>query len=66
MGGLALALAAVAPDRLPAVARDRLARAAGPAVAALRQLHDVQIGDSVTWLVVGMAGFGALLALATR
>ena len=66
VGGLALALAALRPDRLPAGARDRLARAAGPAVAALRRLHDVQIGDSVTWLVVGMAGFGALLALATR
>ena len=66
VGGLALALAALRPDRLPAGARDRLARATGPAVAALRRLHDVQIGDSVTWLVVGMAGFGALLALATR
>ena len=64
--GLALALAALRPDRLPAGPRDRLARAAGPAVAALRRLHDVQIGDSVTWLVVGMAGFGALLALVTR
>jgi multicomponent Na+:H+ antiporter subunit D len=66
VGGLALALAALRPDRLPAGARDRLARASGPAVAALRRLHDVQIGDSVTWLVVGMAGFGALLALVTR
>jgi multicomponent Na+:H+ antiporter subunit D len=64
--GLALALVALRPDRLPAGPRDRLARAAGPAVAALRRLHDVQIGDSVTWLVVGMAGFGALLALVTR
>jgi multicomponent Na+:H+ antiporter subunit D len=66
VGGLALALAALRPDRLPAGPRDRLARASRPAVAALRRLHDVQIGDSVTWLVVGMAGFGALLALATR
>jgi multicomponent Na+:H+ antiporter subunit D len=64
--GLALALAALRPDRLPAGPRDRLARAAAPAVAALRQIHAVQIGDSVTWLVVGMAAFGALLALVTR
>jgi multicomponent Na+:H+ antiporter subunit D len=64
--GLALALAALRPDRLPAGPRDRLARAAAPAVAALRRIHAVQIGDSVTWLVVGMAGFGALLALVTR
>jgi multicomponent Na+:H+ antiporter subunit D len=64
--GLVLALAALRPDRLPAGPRDRLARAAAPAVAALRRIHAVQIGDSVTWLVVGMAGFGALLALVTR
>jgi multicomponent Na+:H+ antiporter subunit D len=64
--GLALAWAALRPDRLPAGPRDRLARAAAPAVAALRRIHRVQIGDSVTWLVVGMAGFGTLLALVTR
>ena len=64
--GLALALAALRPDRLPAGPRDRLARAAAPAAAALRRVHAVQIGDSVTWLVVGMAGFGALLVLVTR
>jgi multicomponent Na+:H+ antiporter subunit D len=64
--GLALALAALRPDRLPAGPRDRLGRAAAPAVAALRRIHAVQIGDSVTWLVVGMAGFGALLVLVTR
>ena len=64
--GLALALAALRPDRLPAGPRDRLARAAAPVAAALRRIHAVQIGDSVTWLVVGMAGFGTLLALVTR
>jgi multicomponent Na+:H+ antiporter subunit D len=64
--GLALAWAALRPDRLPAWPRDRLAGAARPAAAALRRVHAVQIGDSVTWLVVGMAGFGALLALVTR
>jgi hypothetical protein len=29
-------------------------------------LHSGNIGDSVTWLVVGMAGFGTLLALVAR
>jgi multicomponent Na+:H+ antiporter subunit D len=66
LGGLGLALAALYPDRLPGNLRDGLARAWDPAVAALRALHNGQIGDSVTWLVVGMAGFGALLALAAR
>jgi multicomponent Na+:H+ antiporter subunit D len=66
LGGLALALAALFPDRLPGDLRGRLARASGPAAASLRGLHAGQIGDSVTWLVVGMAGFGALLVLVTR
>jgi multicomponent Na+:H+ antiporter subunit D len=66
LGGLGLALAALYPDRLPGNLRDGLARAWDPAVAALRGLHNGQIGDSVTWLVVGMAGFGAMLALAAR
>ena len=64
--GLGLALAALYPDRLPVRLRRRLARAWDPAAAALRGLHNGQIGDSVTWLVVGLAGFGALLALVVR
>jgi len=32
----------------------------------LRGLHSGQVGDSVTWLVVGTAGLGALLAVALR
>ena len=34
--------------------------------AGLRGLHDGGIGDSVTWLVVGMAVFGTLLAVVVR
>jgi len=64
--GLGLALAALYADRLPVRLRSRLARAWDPAAAALRGLHNGQIGDSVTWLVVGLAGFGALLALVVR
>ena len=64
--GLGLALAALYPDRLPVRLRRRLARAWDPAAAALRGLHNGQIGDSVTWLVVGLAGFGTLLALVVR
>jgi multicomponent Na+:H+ antiporter subunit D len=66
LGGLGLALVALFPDRLPGDLRGRLARGWDPAAAALRGLHAGQIGDSVTWLVVGMAGFGAMLALVTR
>ena len=64
--GLGLALAALYADRLPVRLRSRLARAWDPAAAALRGLHNGQIGDSVTWLVVGLAGFGTLLALVVR
>ena len=31
-----------------------------------RGLHNGPIADSVTWLVVGLAGFGTLLALVVR
>jgi hypothetical protein len=34
--------------------------------ARLRDLHNGGIGDSVTWLVVGMAAFGTLLAVVVR
>ena len=65
--GAALALAALLPRRRPA---GRLLRAAGrvwaPTAAALRQLHSGNVGDSVTWLVAGLAGFGTLLALVAR
>jgi multicomponent Na+:H+ antiporter subunit D len=65
--GAALALAALRPRRRPA---GPLARAAGrvwaPTAAVLRDLHSGNVGDSVAWLVVGLAGFGALLALVAR
>ena len=65
--GAALALAALRPRRRPA---GRLTRAAGrvwaPTAAVLRDLHSGNVGDSVAWLVVGLAGFGTLLALVTR
>ncbi|HEX3214622.1 MAG TPA: proton-conducting transporter membrane subunit, partial [Actinomycetota bacterium] len=64
--GLGLALAALGADRLPVRLRDRLGRAWDPAAAWLRGLHNGQIADSVTWLVVGLAGFGTLLALVVR
>jgi multicomponent Na+:H+ antiporter subunit D len=64
--GLGLALAALMPDRLPARLRDGAARAWGPAAGLLGGLHSGSIGDSVTWLVVGMAGFGTLLAVVVR
>jgi multicomponent Na+:H+ antiporter subunit D len=63
--GLGLALAALFPQRLPAGVR-ALGRVWAPAVAVLRGLHSGYVADSVTWLVVGMAGFGGLVALALR
>jgi hypothetical protein len=64
--GLGLALAALLPDRLPARLRGGVAHAWGPVAATLRGLHNGSIGDSVTWLVVGMSTFGGLLALVVR
>jgi multicomponent Na+:H+ antiporter subunit D len=64
--GLGLALAALRPERLPARLRDGVTRAWSPAAEVLRGLHGGTIGDSVTWLVVGMAGFGALLVVVVR
>jgi multicomponent Na+:H+ antiporter subunit D len=65
--GAALALAALLPRRRPA---GPLARASGrvwaPTAAVLRDLHSGNVGDSVTWLMVGLAGFGTLLALVAR
>jgi multicomponent Na+:H+ antiporter subunit D len=65
--GAALALAALRPRRRPA---GRLTRAAGrvwaPTAAVLRDLHSGNVGDSVAWLVVGLACFGTLLALVAR
>jgi multicomponent Na+:H+ antiporter subunit D len=65
--GASLALAALRPRRRP---EGRLTRATGrawaPAAAVLRDLHDGNVGDSVAWLVVGLAGFGTLLALVAR
>jgi multicomponent Na+:H+ antiporter subunit D len=64
--GLGLALAALLPERLPARLRGGVARAWGPVAATLRGLHNGSIGDSVTWLVVGMSTFGGLLVLVVR
>jgi multicomponent Na+:H+ antiporter subunit D len=64
--GLGLALAALLPDRLPARLRGGVTRAWGPVAATLHGLHNGSIGDSVTWLVVGMSTFGGLLALVVR
>jgi multicomponent Na+:H+ antiporter subunit D len=65
--GVALALGTLLPRRRPA---GLLARAAGrvwaPTAAVLRDLHSGNVGDSVTWLVAGLAGFGTLLALVAR
>jgi multicomponent Na+:H+ antiporter subunit D len=64
--GLGLALAALRPDRLPGRLRGGVTRLWDPVAARLRDLHNGGIGDSVTWLVVGMAAFGTLLAVVVR
>ena len=64
--GLGLAFVALRPDRLPERLRGGATRLWDPVAAVLRGLHDGGIGDSVTWLVVGMATFGTLVAVVVR
>ncbi len=61
-----MALAALFGRHLPARPRRFAVRVAGPAATTLRNLHSGLMGDSVTWLTVGAAAFGALLAVTLR
>ncbi len=60
------AWAALFGRRLPARPRRRAVRLAMPVVRGLRRLHSGHMADSVTWLVIGTAGFGSLLAAILR
>jgi multicomponent Na+:H+ antiporter subunit D len=65
--GLAVALAAVPLRRGRGRGRRGAAlRAMLRATLALRRLHSGQVGDSITWLVVGTATLGGLLATLLR
>jgi multicomponent Na+:H+ antiporter subunit D len=61
-----MALAALFVPRLPAAPRRLAVRLATRPVATLRNLHSGHMADSVTWLTVGAAGLGVLLAAALR
>jgi multicomponent Na+:H+ antiporter subunit D len=50
-------------ERIPAAVRRFAARAARPSLDRLKLLHDGVVGEYVTWLTVGAATVGALLAL---
>ena len=69
-GTLVLAVAGAAAAlfgrRLPSRLRRRGLRLTVPMVRALRGLHSGQMGDSVTWLLIGTAGFGTVLAAVLR
>jgi multicomponent Na+:H+ antiporter subunit D len=60
------AAAALFGRRLPARPRRRALRLVLPLVRTLRGLHSGRLADSVTWLVIGTAGFGVLLAANLR
>jgi hypothetical protein len=60
------AAAALFGRRLPARPRRTALRLANPAVRALRRLHSGHLADSVTWLTIGTAGFGIVLAAVLR
>lgn len=51
---------------LPKSFLEALNRSVGDAVVGLRTLHSGHVGDYVTWLTLGVAGFGGLCALLLR
>ena len=64
-GGLAIALLALFADRLPGSWRQAVLRLIHLILGPLRALHSGKVGDYVTWLTVGVAGFGIVLAVLT-
>ncbi|MGH7904084.1 MAG: complex I subunit 5 family protein [Candidatus Dormibacteraceae bacterium] len=65
-GAVLLAAATLYRRRLPSLVRHALARIVGPPVIALRSLQSGNVTDYVTWIMVGVAAFGAVFALAIR
>jgi multicomponent Na+:H+ antiporter subunit D len=63
---VAIALAALFGGRLPSRPRRLALRVAAPIARRLRALHSGLLGDSVAWLTIGAAGFGAVLAATLR
>ena len=53
-------------SRIPRALRHTGARLASPVVRGLEALHSGNLGDSVTWLTVGSATFGIVLAAVLR
>jgi len=62
LGALALAAAALFPDRLSALGSARLRRAAGSLVWNVRALNSGRVGDYVAWITAGVVVFGTAFA----
>jgi hypothetical protein len=60
------AWAALFANQLPRTIRRRVRRIVVPAARGLRGLHSGRLGDSVTWVMIGTAGIGVLLAAMLR
>jgi multicomponent Na+:H+ antiporter subunit D len=60
------AWAALFANQLPRTVRRRVRRIVVPAARGLRGLHSGRLGDSVTWVMIGTAGIGVLLAATLR
>jgi multicomponent Na+:H+ antiporter subunit D len=63
---VAIALVALFGGRLPSRPRRLALRVAVPVAGRLRHLHSGLMGDSVAWLTIGAASFGAVLAATLR
>jgi multicomponent Na+:H+ antiporter subunit D len=61
-----IALLALFQHRLPRVPVARARSAFGPRLTWMRDLHSGHVGDYVTWLTVGVASLGGILAVALR
>ena len=66
LGAIVLALLALFPRWVPRPVREGVELVGGIPLKGLRALHSGQVGDYVTWVVVGTAVMGGLLVLLAR
>jgi multicomponent Na+:H+ antiporter subunit D len=66
LAAVGIALAYLSPRRVSLAIPAAVRRPTERSVLVIRRLHSGQAGDYVAWLTVGAAGFGVLMAIASR
>jgi multicomponent Na+:H+ antiporter subunit D len=66
VAAVAIAYSVLSKRRARGAIPDAVLRPAERSLLMIRRLHSGQAGDYVTWITVGAAGFGVLMAVATR